>query len=211
MNTMPRFRDVIRTEAALREVVGEASQIVWDKEIARVDEHCRRFIARSPFVLIATRGASGLVDISPKGDPAGFVRVLDEVTVAIPDRLGNRRMDTYRNVIGNPDVGLIFLIPGVRDTLRVSGKGEIVRDADLRATMAVKGRAPDLVLVVHVERTFFHCTKCMVRSSLWDPSGWPDTAGLSSSAEALFAHAQPDATVQDMQTLIEDDIKERLY
>lgn len=207
----PHFRDLITTETALREVIGEASELVWDKVIAHVDDHCRQFIAKSPFLLIASSDSSGVLDVSPKGDPAGFVQVLDDHTLAIPDRLGNRRVDTLRNVLQNPNVGLIFLVPGRRDTLRISGKAQIVRDASLLATMAVKGRAPDLALVLHVERTLFHCAKSVIRSSLWDPAGWPDVTGVSSPAESLLAHARPEATVADMQKLIDDDIRERLY
>jgi PPOX class probable FMN-dependent enzyme len=206
-----RFREVITSEAELREIIGEPSALVMNKVVPQLDEHCRQFIAKSPFVLVATVDAQGLVDVSPKGDPAGFVRVLDEQTVAIPDRLGNRRVDTFRNLLQNPNAGLIFLIPGRRDTLRVSGKAEVVRDAELRETMAVKGRLPELALVLHVERALFHCAKCTIRSRLWDPAGWPDASDVSSPAASLFAHARPDATVADMQKLIDDDIRERLY
>jgi PPOX class probable FMN-dependent enzyme len=202
---------VISTEAELRAVIGQPSELVMNKVVSRLDDHCRQFIAKSPFVLVATCSSSGLLDVSPKGDPAGFVKVLDDRTLAIPDRLGNRRVDTFRNVLENPSIGLIFLIPGRRDTLRVSGKGLIVRDAALRETMAVKGRAPDLALVLDVERALFHCAKCMIRSSLWDPAGWPEVSDVSSPAESLLAHARPAGTVTDMQKLIDDDIRERLY
>jgi PPOX class probable FMN-dependent enzyme len=207
----PRFHDVITTEAALRAVIGEAGDLVWNKVIAQVDDHCRQFIAKSPFLLIASSDSSGILDVSPKGDPAGFVKVLDDHTLVIPDRLGNRRVDTFRNVLQNPNVGLIFLVPSRRDTLRISGKARIVRDASLLATMAIKGRAPDLALVLHVERALFHCAKSVIRSSLWDPAGWPDATGVSSPAESLLAHARPEGSVADMQKLIDDDIRERLY
>lgn len=206
-----RFREVITTEAELRKIIGEPSELVLNKVVASLDGHCRQFIAKSPFVLVATVDAEGLVDVSPKGDPAGFVRVLDDNTLAIPDRLGNRRVDTFRNLLQNPNAGLIFLVPGRRDTLRVSGKAEIVRDGELRATMAVKGRAPELALVLHVERALFHCAKCTIRSSLWDPAGWPDASDVSSPAESLLAHARPQASIADMQKLIDEDIRERLY
>ena len=206
-----RFADVISTEASLRQVIGEPSKLVLDKVVTRLDEHCRQFIGKSPFVLVATSGQSGLLDISPKGDPAGFATVLDDRTLALPDRPGNRRVDTFRNILENPNVGLIFLVPGRRDTLRVSGEAEIVRDADLRAGMAVKGRVPELALVLHVERVLFHCAKATIRSSLWEPAGWPDASAVSSPAESLLAHARPQGTVADMQKLIEDDIRERLY
>ena len=209
--TQRQFQDVISTEAELRDVIGAPSDLVLNKVVSSLDEHCRQFIGKSPFVLVATYGQSGLVDISPKGDPAGFVKVLDDHTLALPDRPGNRRVDTFRNILENPDAGLIFLVPRRRDTLRVSGKAQVVRDHDLRASMATNGRLPELALVLHVERVLFHCAKCTIRSSLWEPAGWPDASGISSSAESLLAHARPNGTVVDMQKLIDDDIRERLY
>jgi PPOX class probable FMN-dependent enzyme len=122
-----------------------------------IDEHTRRFIAHAPFVFIASAGANGMLDISPKGDPAGFVQVLDETTLAIPDRPGNRRLDMYRNVLENPNVGLIFVIPGVTYTIRMSGAAIIVRDAELRAGMAVNGKVPEHVLVVEISHVLSHC------------------------------------------------------
>ena len=136
-----RFRDVVTTEEALRAVLGRPKQRTVDKVVTSLDETSRRFIARSPFLLISSVMEGGLVDVSPKGDPAGFVRVLDDTTLAIPDRLGNRRGDTMMNILRNPNVGLIFLIPGVTHTLRVSGKASIVRDTELRQNLAFD-RAP---------------------------------------------------------------------
>ena len=134
------------------------------KVIDRIDEMCARFIAASPFVVVASTDAGGAVDLSPKGDPPGFVRVLSPRLLAIPDRPGNNRADTMENLLQDDRIGLIFLVPGRRETLRVSGRGRIVRDAGLNARMAHKGREPDLALVVEVERAFFHCAKCMIRS-----------------------------------------------
>ena len=137
-----RFRDVVTTEEELRAVLGRPKQRTVDKVVTSLDETSRRFIARSPFLLISSVMESGLVDVSPKGDPAGFVRVLDDTTLAIPDRLGNRRGDTMVNILRNPNVGLIFLIPGVTHTLRVSGKASIVRDTELRETLCLRRQAP---------------------------------------------------------------------
>ncbi len=161
-----RFADVITTESELREIVGRPNRLFTSKVMFRLDRACRQFIARSPFVIVASDGAGGL-DLSPKGDPPGFVRVLDDATLAVPDRRGNRRLDTFCNVLHNPRVGLIFLVPGQRDTLRVAGQGLIVRDLELRTMLAEGGRVPELALIVSVERVFFHCGKCIKRSNLW--------------------------------------------
>jgi hypothetical protein len=206
-----RFRDVVTTEEELRAVLGTPNKRVDAKVISMVDEEAARFIAASPFVLIATANAHGEVDVSPKGDPAGFVKVLDEKTLAIPDRLGNRRIDSFRNILENPDVGLIFLIPGVNHTLRVSGKAIIVRDEALRQTMAVGGRIPDHAIVVGVERVLSHCPKCMIRSHLWQPDAWPDAGRVPSLAEILVAHTQLPETVDDIQAILDNDAVERLY
>ena len=185
-----RFREVVTSEADVRAVTGDAHQRALAKVVRVIDDHSRRFIAAAPFVFIASTNEDGTADVSPKGDPAGFVKVLDERTLAIPDRLGNRRFDTFRNILRNPAIGLIFLIPGITYTLRISGTAIIVRDADLRAELAVNGKLPDHVLVVDVRRVLSHCPKCMIRSGLWKPEAWPDTADVPSFAETLVAHAR---------------------
>ncbi len=206
-----RFRDVVTSEADLRSVVGSPGHRAAAKVVPIVDELARAFIAQSPFILISTANAAGEMDISPKGDPAGFVKVLDEKTLAIPDRLGNRRIDTFRNIIENPNIGLIFVIPGTNHTLRVSGKAIIVRDQDLRETMAMNGKLPDHALVVSVERVLSHCPKCMIRSHLWESEAWPDPAGIPSLAELLVAHAALAETVEDVQAVVDNDAVVRLY
>jgi PPOX class probable FMN-dependent enzyme len=205
------FEEVITTRDRLRELIKPPSDLVRNKAIGRIDDICRRFIAASPFGMIATRGADGRLDVSPKGDPAGFAAVLDEHTLAIPDRLGNNRLDTLENVLVHPEVGLIFVIPGHNDTLRVSGKGRIVRDAALQRRLAVNGKTPNLVLIVTVEEAFMHCSKCMVRSRLWRQDDWPDRSSVSTLAEAMIAHAAPRETVGEMQAIIDDDRENRLY
>lgn len=151
------------------------------------------------------------MDVSPRGDPAGFVRVLDEHTLAIPDRPGNRRADTFKNVLQNEHVGLLFLIPGKHETLRVSGRAIVVRDAELRETMAVDGRLPDFAIVVGVEQAFFQCAKCMIRSNMWNTKAWPPLAGLPSQAETIVAAARLDISVDEMQAIIDKDRETRLY
>lgn len=210
-NLHPRFRDVITTEEELRAVLGEPVDKAVAKVVKTIDDYSRRFIANSPFVLIGSAGAGGMIDVSPKGDPAGFVRVLDETTLAIPDRLGNRRLDTFRNILSNPNVGLIFLIPGITYTLRISGKAMIVRDLDLRQSMAMNGKAPDHVIIVDVEHVLTHCPKCMVRSGLWQPDKWPDRAGVPPFAETLAAHARLAESIDELNEMLERDTREKLY
>jgi PPOX class probable FMN-dependent enzyme len=162
-----RFNDVITTEAELRAVVGQPSYWFSAKVLRKLDAECQRFIAKSPFVFMASTNGRQ-VDVSPKGDPPGFARVLDDVTIAIPDRAGNRRLDTFSNILEDPNIGLIFLVPDRRETLRVNGRALIVRDVELRQTMVMKGRVPDLALVVSVTRAYFHCGSCIARSQLWE-------------------------------------------
>jgi PPOX class probable FMN-dependent enzyme len=206
-----RFRDVVASEVELRAIVGQPQQRALDKEISAIDEVSRRFIAHAPFVFVASSGEEGMIDISPKGDPAGFVEVLDEHTLAIPDRLGNRRLDTFHNVLLNPNVGLIFVIPGITYTLRVSGKAIIVRDAELRARMAVNRKEPDHILVVAVTNVYSHCPKCMIRSGLWEPRRWPDTSKLPSFAETLVAHAKLSESLETVAAMLEAGNRDRLY
>ncbi|MEO8668507.1 MAG: MSMEG_1061 family FMN-dependent PPOX-type flavoprotein [Bauldia sp.] len=206
-----RFREVIATEAELRAVLGYPGDKATAKVVRTIDEYSRRFIAASPFLLIGTAGHGGMIDVSPKGDPAGFVKVLDETTLAIPDRLGNARLDTFRNILANPNVGLIFLIPNVTYTLRVSGKAVIVRDPDLRQSMAINGKPPAHVIVVDVEHVLTHCPKCMVRSGFWQPDKWPDVTDVPPFAETLAAHAKLADSLEDLSELLDRDTREKLY
>ena len=205
------FDDVITDPAQFRELMGEPPPACVAKTIAVLDRHCRAFIGRSPFVLIASSNARGQMDISPKGDALGFVRVLDERTLAIPDRPGNRRADTLTNVLENPKVGLMFLVPGKSETLRVSGSARIVRDADLRESMAARGKTPDFALVVEVQEAFFHCSKCILRSSLWMPQAWPALDGLPTLAQTMIDAAALPMPVEALEEIIKQDESERLY
>ena len=208
---MMQFHDVIDSEARLREVVGAPIPRSVQKEIIALDAHCRALIAASPFVLIASGDAAGRMDVSPKGDPAGFVHVLDDNTLAIPDRPGNRRADTFTNVLQSPGVGLIFLIPGKLETLRINGRARIVRDAALRERLAMQGKVPQLALVVTVEQAFIHCGKCMIRSHLWDHASWPRVDELPSQAQCLVDHGQLSESLEDVQASIEKARTTHLY
>ena len=159
----------------LTALVGEPQPRVRDKARPALHDLDRQWLAASPFCVVATSDAEGRLDASPKGDPAGqLVRVLDDTTIAIAERPGNRRVDGYRNVLSNPHVGLIFLIPGRGDTLRVNGRARLVSDAGWFDDLAVRGRRPVLALVVEVEEVFHHCAKAFLRASLWQPETWAD-------------------------------------
>jgi uncharacterized protein len=205
------FTDLITTEEQLRAVMGYPTQRVIDKAVTTLDDHCRALIAKSPFVLLASADAQGNVDVSPKGDPPGFVQVLDEQTLVIPDRVGNRRADTLRNVLQTGKIGLLFLIPGKEETLRVNGRARIVRDRWLCEQMAIRGKAPDFALVVTVEEAFIHCAKCMIRSQLWAAEQWPDIETLPSIAQILIDHAHLPDSVATVQAQIDESYRERLY
>ena len=163
-----RFEQVVTSQAELRALLGQPSEKVLTKVRAALDERARTYIAACPFVLIASCDAQGRMDISPKGDVPGFVHVLDESTIAIRDRSGNRRGDTFNNVVSRPDVALLFMIPGRGETLRLSGHATIVRDTWLLDQMAADGAASGLALVVRITELFFHCPKCMMHSKLWN-------------------------------------------
>jgi len=210
---MTGFRSPVKTEAELRTLIGgEPSALAVAKEQHALDVHCRSFIARSPFVLVATSNTAGQCDVSPKGDAPGFVLVLDERRLLIPDRPGNKRLDGMRNLLQNPHVGLIFLIPGVEETLRVNGRGAIVRDADLLARCEVRGRMPPLGIGVEVEEAFIHCAKAFKRSGLWQPERWPALEGLASPARMLFDHTRPSGTtVEELDRALQDGYRQRLY
>src|SRR5215475_8061596 len=165
----------ISSEAELRELLGTPAPRVITKERTRLHERDIEWLAASPFCLVATSAADGTCDVSPKGDPPGFALVLDDTTIAIPERPGNRRADGFHNILANPHVGLIFLVPGRKETLRINGRARLIRDAPFFEDMIVKGHRPQLALLVEIEQIFFHCQKAFLRSRLWRPETWqPD-------------------------------------
>jgi uncharacterized protein len=173
----------IRDEEELRRLLGEPSDLVRAKVGDRLNELTRQFVDRSPFVLLATSAPDGTCDVSPRGDPPGFVRVLDEQTLILPERPGNRLADSLRNILANPRVGLIFVVPGVGDTLRVNGRATLVTDDELLAPSAVDGKVPKLGILVHADEVFTHCSKAFLRSQLWDPERYVERSELPSSGE----------------------------
>jgi PPOX class probable FMN-dependent enzyme len=206
-----RFAEVVASESELRVLMGHPSEAVLRSRLGALDDHCREYIVRSPFVIVASTDGAGELDLSPKGDPPGFVRILDDSTLAIPERPGNRRADTFSNVLQNPNVALIFLVPGRQETLRVSGTAIIVRDRWLCDEMAIVGKAPAFALVVTIREVSIHCAKCIIRSKLWDARHWPDVAGMRPFAQAIVAQAKLDKTPAEVQAFLDNDQRERLY
>lgn len=181
---------LIESAEDLRSLYGEPSELALRKSLDRLDRHCRRFIELSPFVVLASAGADGRVDCSPRGDPAGFVAVLDDRTILLPDRRGNNRTDSLTNVLENPNVGILFLIPGVNETLRLNGRATLTTDPAHLEPLAVKGRIPRSGLLVEVEEVFLQCTKALVRSRLWTEESRVDRkTALPSFGTMLADHA----------------------
>ena len=172
----------VGSAAELRELVGVPGERAVKKVRTTLHPHQRSWIAASPYFILATSDASGTCDVSPKGDPPGSVLVLGDATLVIPDRPGNRRVDSFLNVLSNPHVALIFLVPGRLDTLRVNGRARLVREAPFFDDLVVNGHRPSLALLVEIEEVYFHCPKASMRSSLWRPETWPDPASLPSTA-----------------------------
>jgi len=204
------FYDTITTLEQLRAIVPEPHELARRKEIAVIDDHCRAFIERSPFLFLATSDARGRCDVSPKGDAPGFVQVLDETTIAIPDRPGNNRLDSLSNILENPHAGVLFLIPGAEWTLRVNGRASIVRDAEILERCAVGAKVPLLAIAIEVEEVYLHCPKCMLRSGLWKTESWEYKDDLS-FAEISRDHVQlHDVPVEVVQKAL-DKAHEELY
>ena len=201
----------IGTVEELRSSYGEPSERAVKKSLDRLDRHCRQFIGLSPFVVLATAGADGRVDCSPRGDPPGFVEVLDDRTVLLPDRPGNNRVDSLGNVLENPHVGLLFMIPGVDETLRLNGQATLTADPARLEPLSVKGRAPRSGLLVEVEEVFLHCTKALVRSRLWaDASRVDRKAVLPSFGQMLADHVGlPDGEAVERE--VQARIRRTLY
>ncbi|MBB5111181.1 pyridoxamine 5'-phosphate oxidase family protein [Micromonospora echinospora] len=200
----------ITSEAELRELIGTPMPRAAAKDRRTLHERDREWLAASPFCLIATAGADGTCDVSPKGDPPGFALVLDDTTIAIPERPGNRRADGYRNILANPHVGLIFLIPGRTDTLRINGRARLIADAPWFDDMEVKGHRPLLAVEVAIEQIFYHCAKAFLRSELWQPETWqPDV--LPARARLIKEVEAPAESLADLERHYGPAYLETLY
>jgi len=209
---MPPFDHIVTSEQDLREMLGMPASRSVLKERTALDEHFRAYIALSPFVLMATSGADGTCDVSPKGDTPGFVRVLDEHRLVMPDRPGNKRFDGMKNLLANPHVGLIFFVPGRDETLRINGRAWITKDPELLARCVVQSKTPQLAIGVEVEQCFLHCAKAFLRSKLWRHTEWPAPDALASMAQVLHDQIKPAGiTVQDYQCEMEERNRTQLY
>jgi PPOX class probable FMN-dependent enzyme len=204
-------KNIISSAEEIRQILGEVFPSQVNKVIDHIDVHCRTWIERSPFIVVSSMDQHGRVDVSPKGDPPGFVNVLDEKTLAIPERPGNRRGDTFFNVLQNPRIGIMFVVPKRGEVLRVGGTAKIVRDPDFLSQMAVNARVPELALVVRVEEAMFHCGKSMIRSGMWKPERWGSIEDLPSYAQALLDHGNPPHTLEELEERVIRNEKERLY
>ena len=209
---MGAFEQVVGNVEALRELYPEPHGLTMKKEVSSLDEHCRAFVGLSPLVLVGTAAADGRCDVSPRGGPPGFVTVLDEQRLAIPDLPGNRRIDSLRNIVENPRVGLLFVIPGLEETLRVEGRAWVVQDEDVLARCEVAGRRRAVAIGVEVEAAFVHCAKAFRRGAVWQPEAWPDRSGMASIACALRDHmGAPEVAVEDVQKALDHSYATTLW
>jgi len=194
----------IDTPDKLRALYGHATGRAVSKEITKLEPHSKRFIELSPFLVMATSRSDGLADASPKGDHPGFVQVLDDETVAIPDRPGNNRLDTMENILVNPAIGLIFFIPGVNETLRINGTAAISDDPDLLQRFEVNGKLPKTVFVVKAQEVYLHCAKALMRSKLWSPDAQAPERPIPSMAQMLR-----DQTTDEVELESQEDMEKR--
>ena len=202
IQSLQRLRELLPTEGFVNTFL---------KVSDRLNDIARDFIALSPFIIVATKSSQGLIDVSPKGDPAGFVEVYDDKTLIIPDRLGNHRVDGFQNLLEDPNLALLFIVPGHGDPLRVAGKARIVRDAAISKRLAVNGKEPLLALVVDVEEAFMHCSKSRIRSRLWQPDHWPARKSAPTLAEWVLATVDREQTLEEVQEDHSADEAARLY
>lgn len=203
--------EFITSRDGLRAHYKQASDGAVRKELPALDAHARRFIERSPFVMIGSSDGNGNGDVTPKGDRPGFVAILDDRTLAIPDRPGNNRLDTWENIVANPAVGLLFLIPGMNETLRINGIGRITADAELCVRLAVDGRPAISALVVEIRASYMHCAKAFMRSALWKPETWPAREEMPTLGEMLRDQLALSVAASDIDRDLDDAYKKSLW
>lgn len=209
----PEF--AITDEQTLRSLFHATHPLAIQKMQSSLDKHAQAFIRRSPFICLGTQGLDGKADVSPRGDPVGFVNILDQHTLAIPDRPGNNRLDSLVNILTNPSVGLLFIIPGFDDTLRVNGQASLVNDPELLKSMSVKDRIPSLAIVVKVSEVFLHCAKAFRRSQLWNPDHFQDRDEMPSLSKIILDQTtgapNDDDEMHKIDDELEDEYKKTLY
>jgi uncharacterized protein len=209
----PEF--IIQDEQSLRSLFEATHTLAALKSLGLLDKHAQDFIRRAPFICLGTQNMDGKADVSPRGDPAGFVKILDQRTLAIPDRPGNNRLDSLANILANPSVGLLFIIPGFDDTLRVNGRASLTTDPELLKSMAVNDRVPKLAIVVKVSEVFLHCAKASRRSQLWNPDHFQDRGAMPSLMKILLDQTTgapgDDDEMRKMDDGLEVEYKKTLY
>lgn len=209
---LPRFAEPIHSPAELTALIGTPSEFSLKKELKTLDAHMRRFIAHAPFAVISTHSADGRCDASPRGDAPGFIYVVDDRTLLIPDRVGNKRVDSYRNILETGRIGLLLLIPGVGETLRINGRAELIRDEAWLTPLTVQGKRPLVAVAVTIEECFLQCAKALLRSKLWEPHERPDLESLPCAAEMLTDQVQmSEFDVARTQTLLDEAYRHKLY
>ena len=202
----PEF--AITDEPSLRSLFHPQTALAIHKCQGSLDNHAQAFIRRSPFLCIGTQNLDGKADVSPRGDPAGFVKILDQHTLAIPDRPGNNRLDSLVNILANPSVGLLFIIPGFDDTLRVNGQASLVSDPEMLASMRVEDRIPKLAIVVKVSEAFMHCAKAFRRSQLWNPDHFQDRGEMPSLSKIILDQTTGAPSDEDAMRKIDDELED---
>jgi PPOX class probable FMN-dependent enzyme len=195
----------------IREIYGEPHERAVKKQLPKLEKHSRAFIAMSPFIVMATCDAEGRCDASPKGDAPGFVEVIDDTTLLIPDRLGNNRVDTISNLLKSPGIGLIFFVPGIRETLRVNGRAQITTDPTLLAATAVNGKVPRSGILVSAEEVYFHCGKALIRSDLWNPAKHVAQKDFPSLGIVIADQIGQTVTADEAERTTEESYRTRLY
>ena len=206
-----QFENRVTSYEELESMIGSPSELVIRKQLAELDKHMQDFIAEAPFALLATYGSDGRCDVSPRGDRPAVAKVLDPKTVLLADRPGNRRADSLQNIIATGRVALLFMIPGLGETLRVNGSGCVIRDEPVLKTMTVNGKEPTLGIVTEVEEAYLQCAKALIRSKLWEPAEPLKTPGLSCFAQILIDQTDADETVESLDEQIQQSYAKRLY
>jgi len=211
-NMQNPFKEILSSEAEIRDLIGYPSEIVKKKAIQHLDDHCRNFIAMSPLLFISTADDQGFCDVSPRGDAPGSVLVLDEYHLVIPERPGNRRIDSLRNILLNPRIGIIFMIPGLEETLRINGKAFVIKDENILEQMRSRDKQPLLGIGVEVEECFIHCAKAFKRSKVWDNQSWAMDDTLPSVSAILKDHVNSsEYTEEVIRKGLEESYEKRLY
>ncbi len=208
---------VVASEGELRSNFGEPMDIALKKQLGTLDVQCKEFISRSPFLCLGTSAANGKADVSPRGDPPGFVQILDDNTIFIPDRPGNNRLDSMSNIVENPNVGILFMIPGYEDALRVNGKATIVKDQKILERCAVNRKIPQLGIMVDVKEAYLHCAKALRRSKIWRADAQQDRKDMPTLAQMILEQASPadkpptKEEIKEGDEFVEDNYKTGLY